>query len=135
MILTEEFIVYSHGHRYNSTWHASNICMSKHGIIDMKVVNMDNFNLEPKYTSNEVPGRCLKCLAEKELNNCLFGLLGEKTTDEELHQRYEALLALLESPDFEKLRSRAEKILSDGKQVKIRVNYDNGNLKCELISE
>lgn len=94
---------------------------------------MDNFDLEPKYSSNEVPGKCLKCLAEKELNDCLFGLLSEQTDDAELQQRYEALVALLESPDFEKLRSQAEQLLSDGKQVKIKVTYDQGNLHSELI--
>ncbi len=135
MILTEESIVYCHSHSYNPTWHDYNTCECRDGIIGMKVVNMDKFNLEPRYTSNEVPGRCLKCLAEKVLNHCLFGLLGEKTSDSELQQRYEALLALLQSPDFEMLRRRAEQILSEGKQVKVKVNYDNGNLKCEIIAE
>lgn len=96
---------------------------------------MDNFDLEPKYSSNEVPGKCLKCLAEKELDNCLFGLLSEQSSDEELMQRYEALVALLESPDFERLRSEAEQLLSDGKQVKIQVNYNEGKLDYKLIVE
>ncbi len=96
---------------------------------------MDNFDLEPKYTANEVPGKCLKCLAEKELNTCLFGLLSRQSSDSELQQRYEALLALLQSPDFERLRSEAERLLSEGKQVKVKVAYDNGNLQCALIIE
>ena len=97
--------------------------------------NMDNFELEPNYTSNEVPGKCLKCLVEKELNNCLFSLLDQKTNDRELQQRYEALLALLQSPDFEWLRSEAERLLSEGKQVKVKVNYYEGKIKCDLIAE
>lgn len=96
---------------------------------------MDNFDLKPNYTYNEVPGRCLKCLAEKELNTCLFSLLSDQSDDVEIQQRYEALLALLQSPDFEKLRSQAEKLLSDGKQVKVKVNYDKGNIQCELLAE
>ena len=96
---------------------------------------MDNFDLEPSYTSNEVPGRCLKCLAEKELNSCLFALLGQQTTDKDLQQRYEALLGLLQSPDFEHLRSEAERLLSDGKQVKVQVNYRDGKIECELIAQ
>ncbi len=96
---------------------------------------MDNLDLEPKYTSDEVPGKCLKCLAEKELNNCLYGLLSEKTSDVELQQRYEALLALLRSPDFEKLRSEAEKMLSEGKRVKVKVSYNNGKIQSTLVSE
>ncbi len=96
---------------------------------------MDSFDLEPNYTSNEIPGKCLKCLAEKELNNCLFGLLGEQTGDTELQQRYEALLALLQSPDFERLRSQAERLLSEGRQVRVKVDYNNGSLQCELIAD
>ena len=96
---------------------------------------MDNFDLEPNYTCDEVPGRCLKCLAEKELNNCLFSLLSEQTSDAELQQRYEALLALLQSPDFENLRSQAERLLSEGKQVKVKVDYDQGKIQCKLLVE
>jgi len=95
---------------------------------------MDNFALEPAYTSNEVPGRCLKCLAEKELDSCLFALLGQHTSDKDLQQRYEALLALLQSPDFERLRSEAERLLSEGKQVKVKVDYQQGKITCDLIT-
>ena len=101
----------------------------------MMVIEMERIDLEPNYTSNEVPGRCLKCLAEKELDNCLFKLLSEHSNDDELQQRYEALLALLDSPDFETLRSEAERLLSIGKQVKIKVDYIEGDLHCELITE
>ena len=96
---------------------------------------MERINLEPNYTCNEVPGRCLKCLAEKELDNCLFALLSEQSSDDELQQRYEALLSLLESPDFEKLRSEAERLLSEGKQVRVRVDYGDGDYRFELVAE
>lgn len=104
-------------------------------ITDLAVTDMDNFDLEPKYTTNEVPGRCLKCLAEKNLNNCLFALLSEKTDDVELQQQYQALLTLLESPDFESLRSQTEKLLSEGKQAKVKVYYHDGQLHCELVTD
>ncbi|MBN1376400.1 MAG: hypothetical protein JXA01_09625 [Dehalococcoidia bacterium] len=110
-------------------------CLYPSGEINnLAVIEMDNFDLEPKYSSNEVPGKCLKCLAEKHLDNCLFALLGEQTNDIELQQHYQALLALLESPDFESLRSRSEKLLSEGKQVKVKVDYDNGELHCDLVA-
>ena len=99
------------------------------------MTEMERINLEPSYTSNEVPGKCLKCLAEKELDNCLFRLMSEQSDDAELQQRYEALLALLDSPDFEMLRSEAERLLSEGKQVRVKVDYDEGNLQCEVIVE
>lgn len=95
---------------------------------------MDKLDLEPKYSSNEVPGKCLKCLAEKELNICLFGLLSDRTHDVELQQRYEALLALLQSPDFESLRSKAERLLSEGKQVRVQVSFDGGKLVSKLVT-
>ena len=47
----------------------------KTGLTDSR---MDNFELEPIYTSNEIRGKCLKCLAEMELNNCLFSLPGSE---------------------------------------------------------
>jgi len=109
--------------------------MVEYGINRLTVIEMERINLEPNYTSNEVPGRCLKCLAEKELNNCLFGLLSEQTSDADLQQRYEALMALLQSPDLERLRSEAERLLSEGKQVRVKVDYDKSNLQCELIVE
>lgn len=36
---------------------------------------MELINLDPRYSTSSVPGRCLKCLAEEELNKCLIGLL------------------------------------------------------------
>jgi len=36
---------------------------------------MDSFDIEPKYSTSQIPGKCIKCLAEEELNNCLLKLL------------------------------------------------------------
>ena len=36
---------------------------------------MEPIELEPRYTSGELPGKCIKCLAEQELNNYLLELL------------------------------------------------------------
>jgi hypothetical protein len=36
---------------------------------------MDSFNLEPTYTTGEIPGKCIRCLAEEELNTCLRAIL------------------------------------------------------------
>ena len=46
---------------------------------------MESYNLEPGYSTSEVPGRCVKCLAEYELNTCLMALLrdDEDANDEE----------------------------------------------------
>ena len=36
---------------------------------------MNSFELEPKHSTSQIPGKCIKCLAEQELNNCLLELL------------------------------------------------------------
>jgi len=127
------FVCFSHI-EYNSIMPMSILSDSIGKIKQVTVTEMEQIDLEPSYTSNEVPGKCLKCLAEKELNNCLFALLSEQSSDEELQQRYEALLSLLQSPDFEMLRSKVERLLSEGKQVRVKVDHDDaGNLQYKLI--
>jgi hypothetical protein len=93
---------------------------------------MDSFDLEPKYSTSEIPGKCLKCLTERELNNCLLGLLGEEKSGPELQQKYEMLLAFLKSPESQKLRGESEKYLADGKKVTLGLSFTDGKLKYEL---
>lgn len=93
---------------------------------------MDSFDLAPSYSTSEVPGKCLKCLAEWELNNCLFGLLGGEESGPQLRQKYEMLLAFLKSTESQKLRDEAEKYLADGKEVKLGLSFTDGKLKYEL---
>lgn len=38
---------------------------------------MNEIELKPGYSTVEIPGKCLKCLAEQEYGNCLKGLLKE----------------------------------------------------------
>ena len=33
---------------------------------------MKPINLDPRYSTNKVPGKCIKCLAEQKLNNPNF---------------------------------------------------------------
>jgi len=72
---------------------------------------MDSFDLKPSYSTSQIPGKCIKCLAEHELNNCLMELLrGEGEGDEkDLQQRYEMLLDFLKAPELQKLRVESEK--------------------------
>ena len=78
---------------------------------------MDTINLDPKYSTSNVPGKCIKCLAEQELNNCLLELLRAEGDDEELAQRFEMLVSFLKSPESLKLCDEAERYLAEGKQV------------------
>jgi len=83
---------------------------------------MGIINLEPRYSTAEVPGKCLKCLAEQQLDSCLRQLLMEKAESRELKERYAALLSFLRSPESKSLRDEAEKHLADGKEVKLVIS-------------
>ena len=93
---------------------------------------MKSFSLEPRYSNNEIPGKCIKCLAEQELNNCLRELLGGKENDQKLQQRFEMLLAFLKSPESQKLRDESEKYLAEGRKVMLRLSFTDGKPKYEL---
>ena len=94
---------------------------------------MKSFDLEPRYSTNEISGKCLKCLSEQELNSCLMQLLQEEGTNEEVQHKYEALVAFLQSPESERLRKESEKYLAEGKQVSVRISINEGQPKYELI--
>ena len=93
---------------------------------------MDSFDLEPRYSTKEIPGKCLKCLAEQELNNCLRMLLIEEGEDKELQQQYEMLVSFLKSPESRKLRDESEKYLAEGKKITLRLTFADGKPKYEL---
>ncbi|MCK4862747.1 MAG: hypothetical protein KAS25_00555 [Dehalococcoidales bacterium] len=98
---------------------------------------MKSYELEPKYGTSQIPGKCLKCLGEQELNNCLLELLRTEEDDEEVIQRFEALVTFLQSPESKKLRDESEKLLSEGKRVtlKIKVAKNTENPSYELVTE
>jgi hypothetical protein len=93
---------------------------------------MDSYELEPRYSTKEIPGKCLKCLAEHELNNCLMHLLREEEEDKEVQQRFESLLSFLKSPDSKRLRDESERYLAEGKQVSVKISFESGRPKYEL---
>ncbi len=93
---------------------------------------MDSFDLEPKYSTGQIPGKCIKCLAEQELNNCLLELLREEEDDQKVQQRFEMLVTFLTSPASQKLRDESEKYLAEGKKVTLRLSLVDGNPKYEL---
>lgn len=96
---------------------------------------MKPYELEPKYSTNEVPGRCIKCLGEQELNNCLMQMLREEDIDEEIQRKYEALVAFLRSPESERLRRESEKYLAQGKKVTVIISSNNSKPEYGLKIE
>ena len=93
---------------------------------------MDPINLEPGYSTKEIPGRCIKCLAEEELNNCLLELLREEGENKQLVLRFEALVSFLKSPESISLRDEAERYLAEGKKVTVKINFEGGKPEYEL---
>jgi hypothetical protein len=55
---------------------------------------IESYDLEPRYSSNEISGRCVKCLAEQELNTCLMRLRNESGEEdrEELKKKSEEIV-------------------------------------------
>jgi hypothetical protein len=96
-------------------------------------MSTESYDLEPRYSTNEISGKCLKCLTEHELNGCLLLLLREENMDDDVRKKYEALLDFLKSPESEQLRIESEKCLAEGKQVAVRITVFEGRPKYELI--
>ena len=93
---------------------------------------MEPINIAPMYSTNSVPGKCVKCLAEDQLNKCLFELLRGEGDDKELTKRFEMIVSFLKSPEARKLRDDAEYYLSEGKQVSVIISFINGKPKYDL---
>ena len=93
---------------------------------------MEPIDLEPRFSTNEISGKCIKCLAEQELENCLMELLKGKGRNKKLQQRFEALVSFLRSPGAKKLRDESEKYLAEGKEVKVKIYSEKGKIKYAL---
>ena len=94
---------------------------------------MESFDLEPKYSTNEISGKCLKCLSEQELNSCLMQLLREDGINKKVQRKYEALVKFLQSPESERLRKESERYLAEGKKVSVKISTIKGQPKYDLI--
>ena len=93
---------------------------------------MEPISLEPRFSTMEVPGKCIKCLAEQELNNCLMELLKGEGENKEFEHRFEALASFLKSPESEKLRDESERYLAQGKGVRVRIYFEAGKPRYEI---
>jgi hypothetical protein len=94
---------------------------------------LKQIDLQPRYSTRDIPGHCLKCLAEEKLFDCMRQLLRDEGDSEELVQRYEMLYSFLKSQESQQLRGESEKLLADGKEVSIRIFLEAGKPRYELI--
>jgi hypothetical protein len=91
-----------------------------------------NLELGPRYSTREIPGKCIKCLAEEQSRDCLRQLLKGGSENKELEETYEALVSLLKSPELQKLRDESEKHLAEGRDVKVVLHLGEGEPRYEL---
>jgi hypothetical protein len=96
------------------------------------VERMNLIKLEPSFSTKELPGKCIKCLAEQELGSCLRELLNGEIDNKELEEKYEALVSFLQSPESAKLRDKCEKYLAEGKEVRLKLYFWQGKPKYEI---
>ena len=94
--------------------------------------SVEDIRLTPRYSTREIPGRCLKCLADQECTDCLRALLGGETENQDMKQTYEALVSFLESPEMKRLRDESERLLADGKNVSVKISFEDGKPIYEL---
>ena len=94
--------------------------------------SVGNIELTPGYSTKEIPGKCLKCLADQEYTECLRALLGGETDNRDMKRTYEALVGFLQSPDMKRLRDESERLLSDGKKVTVSISFEDGKPRYEL---
>jgi hypothetical protein len=104
-------------------------------VIEVRNTNMGKIDLSPKYSTSEISGKCVKCLAEQELNNCIFQLLSTGGEDENLQQKFNALVDFLRSPEARTLVDEAEKLLSEGKQVSVSIHYEGDRVNYKINTE
>ncbi|MBE0479574.1 MAG: hypothetical protein IBX68_01195 [Dehalococcoidia bacterium] len=96
---------------------------------------MEPIDLKPGYSTQDIPGRCVKCLAEQKLRSCLFELLENGCENKELRERFEMLAAFLKSPESQELRDEAERHLAEGKQVTVNISFELEKPRYELKVE
>jgi hypothetical protein len=93
---------------------------------------MESIDLTPRYSTNEVPGRCIKCLAEEKLFGCMRELFKAEKDTAELKQRYKILYSFLESPEFQMLYVETERYLAEGQYVSVKITLENGKPKYDI---
>ncbi len=91
-----------------------------------------DIELEPRYSTREIPGRCIKCFAEEQYLDCLKELLRGEGQGKELKETYEALVSFLKSPDLQALRDESERYLAEGRDVKVVIRMEEGKPRYEI---
>jgi len=97
-----------------------------------EVKTVGDIELEPRYSTAQIPGKCIKCLAEQEYGNCLRELMRGQGENRELQERFEALVAFLRSTELKTIRDESEKYLAEGKDVTVVVHLGEEEPSYEI---
>ena len=93
---------------------------------------MGDIELGPRYSTREIPGKCIKCLGEQEYGNCLRELLKGEGENKGLEETYEAVVSFLKSPELQRLRDESEKYMAEGKDVKVVLHLGKEKPRYEI---
>jgi len=93
---------------------------------------MGDIVLQPRFSTREIPGKCIKCLAEQEYGNCLRELLKGEGENKGLEEMYEAVVSFLKSSELQRLRDESEKYLAEGKDVKVVIHLGEEKPRYEI---
>jgi hypothetical protein len=88
---------------------------------------MDGIELFPSLS------HCIETTASEEFWNSVNQYMEGRQEDRKLEDRIKLLKAFLESMDFKKLRSKSERYLIEGKQVKFVIFWENGKTSYEMV--
>jgi len=97
--------------------------------------SVGDIELTPRYSTKEISGKCLKCLADQQYTDCLKALLGGESENKEMMQTYGALVSFLQSPDLKRLRDESERLLAEGRDVKIVLHLDGEKPRYEIKTD
>jgi hypothetical protein len=93
---------------------------------------MGDIELQPRYSTREIPGKCIKCLAEQEYGDCLRELLRGEGENKCLEETYQAIVSFLTSSELQRLRDETEKHLAEGKDVKVVIHLEEGKPRYQM---
>ena len=101
-------------------------------LLTRKVRIVNDIELEPRYSTREIPGKCIMCLAEQVYASCLRELLKGRIGNKELEEKYEALVSFLKSPELQRLHDESEKYLAEGKDVRVVLHLGEAKPRYEI---
>lgn len=93
---------------------------------------MNSFEIEPKCSTGDISDKCINCLVEPELYNCLIELLRKENEDKELRHKVVMLVNFLRSSKPHGLPDESGEHPVDGKKVILKLHFNDGKPEFTL---